>query len=393
VGGIVVSHPGIQHSHQLALALYERNLLSMYYSGVPVLSPDDQQPFWLSKIAARKLKVVPIPRGQRCHPIGFQLMLRAGGRLPILMDRDDFTHRMFHLYDWWFSRRLASLKPDVVVAYENSAYHTFKVAKAMGARCVLDAASLHHTAGSRWQVDSATPFRAEINRRKDMEIEQADLILTCSPLAAKSYEEADVASTKLRPLLLGAELPSMRSLWVPHEHSLHYVFAGALSYRKSIDLILSVFRRLHAEGVSVRVSFVGGLAETKWLGEIHRTPNAEYLPNMEQTQLFEYFSKADCLLLPSRFDSFGMVVAEAMACGAPAIVSTQVGAKAMIEQFPGSGWIVEPSAESLYRCLQDHANNRSQVFGAREHAKEAASSFTWDAYRTRAGNLFESFCK
>jgi hypothetical protein len=54
---------------------------------------------------------------------------------------------------------------------------------------------------------------------------------------------------------------------------------------------------------------------------------------------------------------------------------------------------VEPSAESLYRCLQDHANNRSQVFGAREHAKEAASSFTWDAYRTRAGNLFESFCK
>lgn len=391
MNSVIVTHPGLQHSHQLAWALHESGLLQQFCSGVPVLGADENPPLWIPASYAARLKQVPIPRALRRHPPLFQALLRVGDRLPHGMAGDDFSHKVFHFYDWWFSRQLPRLKPRVVVAYENSAYHTFRAAKAIGACCVLDAASLHHSVGTHRQINHPTKFRTEVNRRKDIEVQLADLIITCSPLAAESYLAADVPADKVQPVLLGADLPKVRSAWQLHEGPLHYTFAGALRSLKSIDVILAVFRRLHAAGLPARVSFIGGLAEAKWLEEIRRTPNAEYIPGMAQAELFEKLAQADCLLLPSRFDSFGMVVAEAMACGTPAVVSTQTGAKAMIEQFPGSGWIIESNEDSLYQCLRSHISNRTALFAARGRAREAASHFTWQTYRQRIGNLFEEF--
>lgn len=391
MSSVVIAHPGLQHSHQLAWALHERGLLQQFCSGVPVLDTNEKPPLLMPDAYVGKLKRVPIPRALRRHPPLFQALLRVGSRLPHGMAGDDFSHRVFHFYDWWYSQQLQRLRPKVVVAYENAAFHTFLAAKAIGARCVLDAASLHHSAGTRWQVDQPTKFRAEINRRKDIEVQLADLIITCSPLAKASYLEADVPAAKLRSVLLGSDLSAVCSTWQPHEGPIHYVFAGALRYLKAIDVILAVFRRLHDENQPVRISFIGGMAEAKWLGEIRRTPNAEYIPSLAQAELYEKLAQADCLLLPSRFDSFGMVVAEAMACGTPAVVSTRTGAKAIIEKFPGSGWIIEPEQDSLYKCLRSQVFNRAALNNARLLAREAAGHFTWQAYRQRIGDLFEGF--
>lgn len=386
-----ISHPGLQHSHQLAWALYERGLLQSFWSGVPVIAEGEELPVWLPESYAKRLKQVPIPREYRWHPIFFPALLQVGIMLPRFIVGNDYMHRVCHWYDWWVSRHVESLKPRIVVAYENSAYHTFRAAKRVGAKCVLDAASLHHSIGRQLRIESITTYSSEIDRRKDLEIDMADLILTCSPLAAESYQATGVAQSKLKPILLGSDLPQINNVWKAHQQPLRFIFAGGIRYLKAIDVILAVFRRLHSEKLSAQVVFVGGLSEAKWLNEIRQTPNAHYHPGVAQAQLFQMLAESDCLLLPSRFDSFGMVVAEAMACGTPAIVSSQTGAKAMIQQFPGSGWIVEPEVESLYRCVRERIDNRGQLFAARPHALEAARHFTWQAYRQRAGQILQEF--
>lgn len=390
---VFVFHPGLQHSHQLALALHERGLLQAFWSGVPVLADGEALPFWLPRTYASKVKSVAIPCELRLHPMLFQALLRAGALLPKSFSREDYAHRNFHFYDWWVAQHIAQLKPKVVVAYENSAYHTFRAAKAIGARCILDAPSLHHVASARLMEFKQTPYLAEINRRKDEEVALADLILTCSPLAAESYVENGVPACKVQPMLLGAELPNGIALWRKHIETLHFMFAGALSYHKSIDIILQAFNRLHADGLEYRLSFVGGAGEAGWVEAIGKVPNAFYLGGMSQTALYQQLAQADCLLLPSRYDSFGMVVAEAMACGTPAIVSTQTGAKAMIEQFPQSGWIVDCDVDALYRCVKARIQNRDELFAAREAALAASKEFTWQAYRKRVGLLIEDWMK
>jgi glycosyltransferase involved in cell wall biosynthesis len=393
ISSVFISHPGIQHAHQLAWALHQRGLLQAFWSGVPVLGEGEKLPFFLPQAYAGRIKKIGIPQQLHRHPLVFQALLRAGGFLPGGFSREDYAHRIFHFFDWWVAKHIPKLQPKVVIAYENSAYHTFRAAKAIGARCILDASSLHHSIVERLMNVKSTPYLAEINRRKDEEIASADMILTCSPMAAESYLEAGMHPNKVQSMLLGSDTPQSVAIWKSHTMPLHFIFAGGIRYLKAIDVILAVFRRLGAEGFPYKLSFVGGLGDANWLQEIECTPNASYFPGMPQPALFEKLAQADCLLLPSRFDSFGMVVAEAMACGTPAIVSTQTGAKAMIEQFPGSGWIVECNEDSLYHCIKNRIQHRDTLFAARVHASEAALHFTWQAYRERAGKFIQDWMR
>jgi len=390
---VFVSHPGLQHSHQLAWALHERGLLQAFWSGVPVISEGEKLPLWLPRSFASKVKSVAIPPELRRHPLIFQGLLRSGALLPKSFSRVDFVHRNFHLYDWWVAQHIARLKPKVVVAYENSAYHTFRAAKAIGARCILDAPSLHPVTSAKLMEFKQTPYSAEIKRRKEEEVGLADLILTCSPLAAESYVENGVQASKVRPILLGATLPDGIASWSMHSEPLRFIFAGGLRRLKSIDLILEAFDRLNSEGMKYQLDFVGGEGERGWVNAINKVANSSYKGCVSQRALFVKLAQADCLLLPSRLDSFGMVVAEAMACGTPAIVSTQTGAKAMIEKYPNAGWIVECNAEALYHCVKARIQNREELFSARESALLASQEFTWQAYRERVGLFIEEWLK
>jgi glycosyltransferase involved in cell wall biosynthesis len=390
---ILVTHPGLQHSHQLALALHERALLQSFWSGVPVVAEDEPPPWWLPARYRQKVRHVDIPRPLRRHPARFQLAMRLAHSINRGRTSSDVTHRIFHWFDAWAARQILQLKPKVVVAYENAAYHTFMAAKAVGARCVLDAAAFHHKAAAELIGSPDTPYTAEINRRKDEEVRLADLILTCSPLAAQSYVANGVPSVKIRPLLLGAEPPTQVPSWHASQGSPKFVFAGSLCRRKSVDLIVSAFQRLHAEGLRYDLEFIGGIGEQDLLDAVAATPNARHTANAPQRQLYAVLAQADCLLLPSRSDSFGMVVAEAMACGTPAIVSTQTGAKAMVEDYPDSGWIIEPDGNAIYAMVRRLIENPELLPAARAAAMRSGQAFSWASYRSRAGELFEDFLR
>lgn len=60
--------------------------------------------------------------------------------------------------------------------------------------------------------------------------------------------------------------------------------------------------------------------------------------------LEQYYRASDCLALLSSFDTFGMVVLEAMAAGLPAIITTTVGAKDIIEN-ERDGFVVQDRAD------------------------------------------------
>ncbi|MEJ8820831.1 glycosyltransferase [Variovorax humicola] len=388
---VLVTHPGLQHSHQLALALYERKLLQAFWSGVLVAEGGETLPWWLPEHFRKRVRRVDIPSELRVHPIRFQLMLQASMRLNSGQGNDRM-HRLFHWFDAWAAKRVVALRPKVVVAYENSAYHTFAAAKAVGARCVLDAAAFHHRTVSTQLNPPDTPYTGEVNRRKDAEIAMADLILTCSPLAADSYEANGVERTRLQPLLLGADPKLVTPITSARKAGpARFMFAGPLSLRKSVDLILAAFTRLHAEGFKYELDFVGGVADQGLLAAVQQTPGAKYHPSVPQSQLFDLMGTADCLLLPSRSDSFGMVVAEAMACGTPALVSSQTGAKAIVEAFPGSGWIVEPDEDALYDALRELICNPALMQRARAPALIASKEFSWERYRARAGRVLQEY--
>ena len=113
-----------------------------------------------------------------------------------------------------------------------------------------------------------------------------------------------------------------------------------------------------------RVEFLGAIADTAHLARL--------------------YSRADVVVLPSRYESFGLPVLEAMACGTAVIVSDlpalrEVAGEAGVYVRPGDvdGW-----ASALHSVLTDPAR-REQM---RRRGLERATAFGWRqcAQRTQA---------
>lgn len=95
-----------------------------------------------------------------------------------------------------------------------------------------------------------------------------------------------------------------------------------------------------------------GPAENELRAEL---PDAVFLGWVDSAKLPEIYSAADILLLPSRFDTFGLVVLEALSCGLPVAAYNAKGPKDIIVH-DSCGYIssdIEEMAKSVIAYLLD----------------------------------------
>jgi glycosyltransferase involved in cell wall biosynthesis len=102
-----------------------------------------------------------------------------------------------------------------------------------------------------------------------------------------------------------------------------------------------------------------------------------------QTELASILRSADCLILPSRFDSFGMVVPEAMACGLPVIVSDMVGAKELVADGRNGFIVPAENISALVTRMRWMIHNRRFSREMSLEARAAAEQASWACYRRR----------
>jgi glycosyltransferase involved in cell wall biosynthesis len=379
---VLVAHPGLQHSHQLAAALEEAGLLAGFWSGIPVTDSRQTKPEFWARVRP-STPAIPVPARRRRHAVLFPLLRRSAATLLPPNVANDACHRVEGSFDSWVSRRVKDLRPEMVVCYENAALETFRAAKDLGAICVLDAAAVHYASARVWGGTSVKGNADWIDRRKQQEIDLADAILTCSDLAAETYRAAGVPGYMLNPIPLGTELPAGVQRLTPAGARCRFVFAGSIRRLKGIDLLLDVFEQFANEKVPAQLTLIGSAVEPHLVERAKALGNVSYLPFIPQGSLFREMAQHDCMLLPSRFDSFGMVVAEAMAVGVPALVTERVGAKCIIEAHPGAGWIVPVDAAAMKAKILWLIAHRTELARASEEARAAAQAYTWPRYRTR----------
>ncbi len=115
-----------------------------------------------------------------------------------------------------------------------------------------------------------------------------------------------------------------------------------------------------------------------------------FLGKRSQDTLPYYYSAADVVVVPSHYESFGMVALEAMACGTP-VVASQVGGLAFLVQDGVTGFVVpngEPEllGQHLIELLLDpQLRARLGSQGA-----EIARSYSWDIIAARMLTVYNS---
>jgi len=112
---------------------------------------------------------------------------------------------------------------------------------------------------------------------------------------------------------------------------------------------------------------------------------------LDLSRVPEYYSAADVFVAPSPYEPFGLVVIEAMACGAPVIATNQGGPPEIISEGQ-DGYLVHPSdtallAERITALLLDDALRAQFRRRARE---KAVSVYSWEAIARRIYALYEA---
>jgi glycosyltransferase involved in cell wall biosynthesis len=102
----------------------------------------------------------------------------------------------------------------------------------------------------------------------------------------------------------------------------HFVlYAGRLTPSKGIGDLAAALRMLGGQSPELVIAGVGPLS-----GELGVLPRVRLLGFQPTDRLIELLALADAAVLPSRAETWGVVVNEALACGCPVVVSDAVGA-------------------------------------------------------------------
>lgn len=101
----------------------------------------------------------------------------------------------------------------------------------------------------------------------------------------------------------------------------YILYAGRLVEGKGVPELIAARRTLGERAPALVVAGEGPLA-AKLEGE----PGVHMLGFQDESRLIELYALADATVVPSRGESWGVVVNEALACGSPVIASDAVGA-------------------------------------------------------------------
>ncbi len=113
-----------------------------------------------------------------------------------------------------------------------------------------------------------------------------------------------------------------------------------------------------------------------------------FLGAKDQNSLNLYYAASEALIMPSDYESFGMVALEAMASGAP-VIASEVGGLAFLVQDGFNGYHVpvrEPAAlADKIRLLLEQPDKRQQLG---QNAMNYAQDYAWPRIADRLLNIF-----
>jgi len=170
------------------------------------------------------------------------------------------------------------------------------------------------------------------------------------------------------------------------------LFASMNFEIKGLDDVLFSLAKLKAQNKKFKliVAGKGNIKKyTRIAQEIQMHSDVIFTGPVSKERLIKMYLAGDIYIMLSKFDTFGMVVLEAMAAGLPAIISSNVGAKDLVQENK-NGFIISNTSDTDYiaakiALLLDEDFRRQMS----EAAYQTAAQNTWDDVTRKYAALYE----
>jgi len=197
----------------------------------------------------------------------------------------------------------------------------------------------------------------------------------------------------------GSREAARRTLGLGPERTL--LFVGRIQRLKGIDVLIRAAHQLGDSVGPLRVLLVGGagsgaseearelLRLRALVDELGLRDTVRFVGAVDQARLPLYYRAADVTVMPSTYESFGLVAVESLACGTP-VVASRVGGLATIVRDRENGMLIpwrDPRlfADQIQAILSDDA----LAADLREGALATAARYGWSAVAERTREIYD----
>ena len=191
-----------------------------------------------------------------------------------------------------------------------------------------------HSLGSAKQQVTGVEETRRLQAEK-MILQSTDRTIATTETELKLIESFVKKPSKVSVISIGVDdffKPSTSTIVNP----LTFTFAGRIEETKGIYSLIKAFKLLKASGLvqrPIRLRIIGGddtqvdattkraVSSTLQKAVLGVEEDIEFLGSKPPRELAKYFNRSLAVIVPSYYESFGMVAAEAQSCGVPVIAS------------------------------------------------------------------------
>lgn len=160
-----------------------------------------------------------------------------------------------------------------------------------------------------------------------------------------------------------------------HDQRFRIGYVGRLTAEKNVRFLADLAHALKASGqTAFEFLIVGQGSEEDWLR--HNLPDVSFTGVLHGERLAEAYAAMDVFAFPSKTDTFGNVVLEALSSGVPAVVTSEGGPKWLVQDGI-TGYVAGSNDEfirGVIRLMTDAEGHRRMREAARQYARAQA----WD---------------
>ncbi len=169
------------------------------------------------------------------------------------------------------------------------------------------------------------------------------------------------------------------------------LFVGMNFEIKGLDRTMTALAQLRRLNLSASVRLLvvgkGNLRKYTQMADSLGIMDSVVFMGAIKTQIERIYLGSDIFILLSQFDTFGLVVLEAMAAGLPVIISTMVGAKDIVRNGE-NGYIIDPTtAEEASPCIAS-ALDPNRYVHLSQNARNTAKNHSWSAMAHSVAGIY-----
>ena len=171
----------------------------------------------------------------------------------------------------------------------------------------------------------------------------------------------------------------------------HMLFLSRLHPKKGIEALLEAWAEVRPEGWLLSIAGAGDAAYAAGLEAraraLHLGSEIRFVGELLGDAKLAAYAQADLFVLPTFSENFGVVVAEALACGVPVI--TTRGAPWHSLETHRCGWWIDTGVPPLVQALrQATALDAVTLQAMGERARVLASTFDWEQIAVAAAEVY-----